>query len=54
MLEDPLETDLNSLFQDEEDLTFEKQVAGILSQARQCDIPDHFKSFVEKCGLVLV
>ena len=53
LLKDPLATDLNSLFQAEEDLIFEKQAAGIPSQAFQFDIPDHFKSFVEKCGLVL-
>ncbi|TYK01481.1 Gamma-tubulin complex component 6 [Cucumis melo var. makuwa] len=41
------------LFQAEEDLIFEKQAAGIPSQAFQFDIPDHFKSFVEKCGCFL-
>ena len=53
LLKDPLETDLNSLFQTKDDLIFKKQAAGIPSQAHQRDIPDHLKSFVEKCGLVL-
>ena len=54
LLKDPLEIDLNSLFQTKGDLIFEKQATGSPSQAHQCDIPEHLKSFVEKCGLVLV
>ena len=52
-LSDPLETDLNSLFQTEEDSINEKRASRISTQAHQCDIPDHLKSFVEKCGIVL-
>ena len=50
---DPLETNLNSLFLTEDDLILETQTSGIPSQAQQCGIPDHLKSFVEKCGIAL-
>ena len=39
LLTDPLETDLNSLFQTEEDLIFEKQASRIPLQAHQGGVP---------------
>lgn len=54
MTKDPLESDLNTLLQTEEDLITEKQASLFPSQGRYREISDHLKSIVEKCGTVLV
>ena len=51
-IKDPLESDLNTLFQTEKDLITEKQASLFSSQAQYREIPDHLKSIVEKCGIV--
>ena len=53
-LKDPLETDLNDLFQNEEDLNDGNQTFGNLSQPMRCEIPAHLKSIVEKCKLFFI
>ena len=53
-MKDPLESDLNTLFQSEEDLITKKRAYLYPSRAQHCEIPDHLKSLVDKCGIVLV
>ena len=51
-LKDPLETNLNDLFQNDEELNVGNQTSGNPSQSKHCEIPAHSKSIVEKCKLV--
>ena len=53
-IKDPFESDLNTMFQTEEDLITEKQAFLFPSQTQHCKIPDHSKSIIEKCGIILV
>lgn len=51
---EPLDTDLNALFQIEEDMFIGTHSSEPLSQEQPCDIPAHLKSVVGKCKLFLV
>ena len=51
-LKDPLETNLNDLFQNDEKLNVGNQTSRNPSQSKHSEIPAHLKSIVEKCKLV--
>ena len=50
-IKDPLESDLNTMFQTEEDLVTEKQASLFPSQAKHCEISDHLKSILRNVEL---
>ncbi|TYK05589.1 uncharacterized protein E5676_scaffold98G00370 [Cucumis melo var. makuwa] len=51
---EPLETDLNALFQCEEEPGSAKFLFATRFCPRSCEIPNHLKSIVADCGIILI